>query len=69
MTFKLYCKLMIHVLVCVVIVLSLPILSVVIFYNILPNWATISISLASAFLTIYWTIKYIWKHCDSIDIF
>ena len=66
MTFKTYCKLIFHVLVCAVILLSLPILSLVIFYTILPNWTTVVISTTSAFATIYWILKYIDKHFDDI---
>ena len=66
MTFKTYCKLMFHTLVCFAIVTSLPILGAIVFYNLVPSWATILISLALLFPTIYWMFKYIWKYCDTI---
>ena len=66
MTFKTYCKLMFHVVMCMLIVLSLPVLSCVILYNFAPNWVTLTAGIVSAFPTIYWMIKYIFKYCDNI---
>ena len=66
MTFKTYCKLLFHAVVCLLIVLSLPVITIVIFYNFAPNWVTLLAGIVSAFPTIYWMIKYIFKHCDNI---
>ena len=64
-----YLSLVFHVLMTAIIILSLPITSCVIFYNVLPNWVTIVISLLLAIPTIYWGIKYMFKIVSKVDFF
>ena len=66
MTFKTYCKWIFHAIICLLIVLSLPVISIVALYNFAPNWITLIVGIISAFPTLYWMLKYIWEHCDNI---
>ena len=69
MKFKNYLAMLFHVAVTTAIVLSLPTISCIIFYNVLPNWATVVIGLTSAIPTIYWGMKYLFKIVDKFDFF
>lgn len=59
MTLKNYLKLLFHVSVTTLIVLSLPVILCVVLHSRVPDWATIILSLASASITIFFSLKYI----------
>ena len=59
MTFKNYCKLMFHVLVCILILLSAPFVAFITLYNNVPEWVTVIISVFCCFPTCFFMLKYI----------
>ena len=58
MNFKTYLKLLFHVVITCVIVLSIPITTCVVFYNLIPDWATVVLSLATSVISLYAGICY-----------
>ena len=68
MSFKNYCKLMLHVIVALLALLSLPAIAFTVTTLLsCPTWLIIVISIAAAFPTIYWMFKYIDKITDKIN--
>ena len=58
MTLKTYLKLLVHVIITTVIVLSLPVILCLVLYNRVPDWVTIISSLSSSSITIFFSMKY-----------
>ena len=58
MNFKTYLKILFHVVITCVIVLSIPITTCVVFYNRIPDWATVVLSLATSVISLYAGVCY-----------
>ena len=69
MTFKTYLKLLFHVIVTTLIVLSLPVILCVVLYSRVPDWVTIVLSLTSASITIFFSMKYLEFIVNKKDLF
>lgn len=70
MSFKSYCKLMLHVLIALLIILSLPAAAFTITTLLAcPSWLIIVMSIVAAFPTVYWMLNYIDKITDKTDLF
>lgn len=59
MTLKNYLKLLFHVIVVLLIILSAPVTLCILLCNNVPDWVTIVSALASASITIFFSIKYL----------
>ena len=69
MTFKNYCKLMLHVLICMLILLSVPFVAFIILYNNVPDWVTVIVSVVCCFPTGFLMMKYIFYVVTKQDFF
>lgn len=73
MSLKNYIKLLFHVLVVMLIILSLPTILCIILYSRIPDWAILILSLLADLITIFFGIKYVefivWKKDLFKDMF
>lgn len=59
MTFKNYLKLLVHVIITALIILTLPIIVCVVLHNNIPDWVVSVCGVVTGLFTIYPAIKYI----------
>lgn len=73
MTLKNYLKLLFHVVITLLIILSLPMTLFIILHSRIPDWTIVVLSLLSASVTIFFGIKYVhfivWKKDLFKDMF
>ena len=69
MKFTTYLKLMFHVIITALIILTVPVLLVIALYNRLPDWALVIISTVTGIISMYPAINYMWYIVCKKDLF